>query len=172
MSSSRRSDIVVALIVILLSVAVFLYTYTFPETHRSVGVASFPRLLTAIMAALAGMLLHQTWRRRPAAESTADGAAAGGGSIDSAEPIWDRAVLTRVGIVSLMIAGYVALVQTLGFVLTSVIFLSTTIRYFGERRPVRLLLVAITVTAAVYLLFGVLAGVPFPPGRIFRGLWG
>lgn len=162
MPSSRTSDIVVAIVVVILSVSVFLYTFTFPESHRSAGVASFPRLLTGFMVILAGLLLYEVRDRRGVASK---------GSQESCS-VWDRKVLTRVGIVTLMIAGYVALVRMLGFIITTIIFLLVTISYFGEKNILRLVLVAVGITGAVYLLFGVLAGVPFPSGSLFWGLWG
>lgn len=159
MSSSRMSDIAVALFVMILSVAVFLFTFTFPENHRSVGVASFPRLMNVIMVALAGMLLWQVGAKgriasRPTEESPV---------------LWNRRTLVPIFIVSLMIAGYVVLLRPLGFLITSVLFLGSSIFYFGERNVLRLLIVSIGITAVVYLFFGVLAGVPFPLGTLFRG---
>jgi putative tricarboxylic transport membrane protein len=147
----RTVDTTVAGIMMVFSTAVFAFTYTFPERHRSVGVASFPRLLTAIMFGLAIIIIVQARRSRTTREIT-----------------WDLPTLKKIGVVSLMIAAYIAILQILGFIISTIVFLVTIIRFFGERRVFRLLLAAVGVTVSVYLLFGVLAGVPFPVGLVFR----
>ena len=151
MARMRTIDTTVAGIMMVFSTAVFAFTYTFPERHRSVGVASFPRLLTAIMFVLAIVIIVQARKSRSNREIT-----------------WDFVALKKIGVVSLMIAAYIGIIQVLGFIISTIVFLATIIRYFGERRVFRLLLAAVGVTVSVYLLFGVLAGVPFPVGAVFR----
>lgn len=151
MARMRTIDTTIAGIMMVFSTAVFAFTYTFPERHRSVGVASFPRLLTAIMFVLAIVIIVQARRSRSNREIT-----------------WDFVALKKIGVVSLMIAAYIGIIQVLGFIISTIVFLATIIRYFGERRVFRLLLAAVGVTVSVYLLFGVLAGVPFPVGAVFR----
>lgn len=140
----------VATVFIFFGAAVYGYTYTFPARHLDAGVAAFPRLLTAIMVVLAVMLLFLSKRSR-----------------SSREFHWDRVALVRIGVVSLLIVAYIILIRYVGFLISTLLFLAVLLWYFRERRPVALVVLSLGITASIYVVFGVLAGVPFPVGLLF-----
>jgi hypothetical protein len=57
-------------------------------------------------------------------------------------------------------------VSWLGFILTSVLFLGAIAVYFGERRILAVVGYSVLGVVVVYLLFSVVARVPFPDGLV------
>ena len=88
-----------------------------------------------------------------------------------------RIVTKRVGVTVLIIAAYIALLDTLGFVISSVLFLAALLAFFTveskgtklrDKALVREIVICGAITAitvaVVYYLFNVLLGVRLPGG--------
>ena len=73
----------------------------------------------------------------------------------------------RVIFAVLLTGGYAALVSYVGFLLTTFLYLALFGLAAGERRWVRLIVFAVTVPIAIYLIFSTTLNVPLPPG-LFR----
>lgn len=156
MPKDIRNDLVVSLFFVVLSVVVVVATRDYPVADREVGVRTFP-LILAILLGLLGVL-HFTVTilklRKGAAEQ------------QRKEPTIDRRSIVRIITTIGGIALYVALVSTTGFILTSIVYLAAVSLYFGERRPLMVVAFAVIGVLAVYVLFGMVARVPFPRGPI------
>lgn len=66
---------------------------------------------------------------------------------------------------------YLAVLSTLGFVLSTVLLLLAVAIYSGRPLSLQLLLIAAAGAAILYLLFVILLDVPLPPG-FWPGLFG
>jgi len=156
MTKDVRNDMIVAIVLIVLAIAIVIATSDYPVSDREVGVRTFPLILSAFVGGLSILLLVKSiiTIRRNAQQD------------ESEKKSLDRRTLRRIILVILGVAIYVAVVRTLGFVLTSVVFLAALPIYFGERRPLVIVAYSILGVALVYILFGVVARVPFPAGPV------
>lgn len=149
----RRRDVRAALAVLVFCGWAFWLTLGFEEAPRALAAglqpATFPRLLLAVMAALA-LLLLRTGLAGPEEEGT---------------PVRPMVYLSFAAMV-----GFVLAFQWLGFV-PAVLLATTGIPFlWGERRWWLVLPVAFAFTAAVDVLFARLLGVFFHPGLLWP-LW-
>ncbi len=67
---------------------------------------------------------------------------------------------------ALAFLAYVVLIEPVGYLLTTVAFISTESRLLGSRAWVRDLVVSVVITASVYTVFNVLLGIRLPAGFI------
>lgn len=142
-------DLVVALVVLAFCAVVYAVTLGFAEAPAAVAQnvqpATFPRLVVAVIAALAVALGVLSFR------------------IDSARK---KPVKPMVGATAAMMVGFVVAFDTLGFIAAMVLFAAAMPVLWGERRWHRVLPFAVLFPAAVYLVFVVGLGVHFDPGLL------
>ena len=62
---------------------------------------------------------------------------------------------------------YIQLLDVLGFSLASPLFLLAVMYYFGVRKPVTMIAIAVLLTLAIYLIFRVAFHVPLPRFNLF-----
>lgn len=68
----------------------------------------------------------------------------------------------RVVAVALMAIVYEVLMNIIGYIPATVVFLVAMIRFFGEKRWWLIVVIAVATSLIIYLLFGVLLNVRFP----------
>jgi putative tricarboxylic transport membrane protein len=120
-------------------------------SYAGVGPRAFPIL---IGAGLTGAGLAYAWQ-------AARGQVA---PVRAAGPVDRGALLWIAGGLALA----VAVIQALGFALTSGLLFATTARGFGSRRPARDAAVGLVLGTVVYLAFARLLGVSLPGGVLDR----
>jgi len=122
------------------------------------GPRAFPSVITAGMAISAVLLALEIWRaRRAAAPAQAE---------PSGQPPLGRRGVVSLGTVVLCFVLYVLLVEPLGFVLASGLFLMASCTTLNRRIWRTNLTVAIGVPLALYLLLAKLLMVPLPAGLL------
>lgn len=156
MTREARSDLVVAIVLLTVAAAVPIATAGYPVADREVGPRTFPVLLSALLGLVSLLLLGSVWRRTRRNESPTR----------SQSQMLDRTMVMRIVIVGFSIAVYVAVVELLGFILTSVLYLAFVTVFFGERRWWAVASFSLACVVVVYVMFGMLARVPFPYGVI------
>lgn len=153
----RRADLAVSALLVATAIATFLASADFAGTKLAtdVGPARFPRIYAAVLVLLALILAVKALRRPAPAVATPPSPMA-------------RQALLRVGAgIGICVVCFVAM-QFLGFILGSVLQLMALMVLMGRRRPVQTALIAVALTAAVYLLFSLGLHVPLPAGRLFE----
>lgn len=163
---------IVSTVFLALSAFVVIATRDYPVPDREVGVRTFPLILAGVLAIVAALQLVRVLRvlrwKRPTAggdQVTGRGVEADTEDGSPGAPTINRTVY-RLGVAFAGILAYVLVVRTAGFILTSIAFLAVMSVYFGERRAWMVAVFSIGAVAAVYILFGVVAGVPFPRGPV------
>jgi putative tricarboxylic transport membrane protein len=155
MDKDIRSDIVVACTMIVISITVVVSTSGYPKVEGQVGARMFPVILAGLLGILSVLLLARSVSRIGRLRDT-----------ESESRGIDRRSLRRIAVTVLAVAVYVGLVSWLGFILTSVLFLGAIAVYFGERRILAVVGYSVLGVVVVYLLFSVVARVPFPDGLV------
>lgn len=131
----------------------------FPETaarYRAIAPSFFPNLLGVALALLSGSLLFQGVR----APATA---------IMEIETTRENAI-RAVSLLAILIV-FVVSFRFVGFAPGSFFFVTALQLLLGEKRILRTLLVALAVTATLYIVFVILLRVPLPRG-ILAGIIG
>lgn len=140
---SGTGDRVAAGLLLTLAVGVFAYTFTFPPPTQELdpGVSAFPRMIAVLIAVLSIVLLV----RPQSGEALPRGTAA-----------------VRVALTVVLLWGYAMVLDYLGFVITSVVFLLAELLLIGVRRPTWLVLAPLGISLLLFYLFRVFLDVPLP----------
>jgi len=146
--SMKKGDIFVALLIVPICLYVFYESGRWP-IEALIGVPSLiPRGVAACLLFASGMLLYRALTGRALLlESKLAGAD-----------------LRRLSAVALLTGGYVFVVERVGFLGTTFLYMLLFALVLGERRWPRLVLFAILVPVAVYVIFSTALKVPLPQG--------
>ena len=146
--SMKRGDILAVILIVPMCLYVFYESTTWPIPALLGNPFLIPRGVAACLLVAAGMLLHRavTGRALPLP-----------GRLEGAD-------LRRVSSVAVLTFAYVFVVERVGFIATTVLFLTGFGLVLGERRWVRLTLFAIIVPVVAYTIFDTLLHVPLPQG--------
>jgi len=144
----KKVDILAALMIAPMCLYVFYESGRWPVEATIGSPSLIPRGVAACVLFAAGMLLFRalTGRSLPL-ESRLKGKD-----------------LQRVSLVAILTGGYVFIVQRLGFIATTFSYMLFFVWLLGERRWPYLILFAIIVPVAVYVIFDTLLNVPLPQG--------
>jgi putative tricarboxylic transport membrane protein len=109
-----------------------------------------PMVATAAMAICSGLILWETLHKAPATDETVQ-----------------RDILPMPVIVTIvLIAAYALLLNPLGFIPTSLLFLTAMIRYLARCSLLRAVLLSVAIVAVIYLVFRLVFTVLMPPGIV------
>ncbi len=165
MSTSRTrapGEMVYACLMLLMS-AFLLWTAVGISGFKSyTSAGSFPMAAAAVMVVCALINVGQTARsvRQP------------GEPGESLPRQFMRAILPGVVVwTSLAIVGYMILLERLGFVVSSYLFLIVCMWLLGGRRVWMNLGVSAVVLAAIYVVFHTAFSVVLPPGTVWQGVF-
>lgn len=147
----RLTPIIPAAFALIVAVAAFVVTFGFPPPAEAndPGTAALPRLVAAGLAALAVLQLA-----RP---GSGESLPAGGNA------------MRVLGVLALLFV-YSMILEPLGFILATVLFLFATLLLAEVRKPLPLTLIPIGVSAVIFYLFYELLRVTLPTGLVERAL--
>ena len=153
-----RADVAIGVLLFFLSSAMFALTFTFPEQTVALSPTFFPRLVTLCMAGLACLLVVKALRQpRPV----------------KAAPAFSLTAWIRQGhvqrIAAMVALGFVytQVLDSLGFLIATGLFLAGTVLLFMERRWTVVLAVAILGSSVLYGVFRMIFKVPLPRFDLF-----
>lgn len=160
-------DAVIGLFLIGLAVLVWVGADGFPKSPLAgqIGADGFPKLLAGSLGVLALLLIAQSLltARRGASARAAPGPARPLPEFPEQPADRWREHRRAAGMLAIGIV-YLAVLSTLGFVLSTALLLLAVAIYSGRAPSLQLLLVAIVGAVVLYLLFVILLDVPLPPG--------
>jgi putative tricarboxylic transport membrane protein len=152
----RLNDRLIGAVLLVLSLAVFRHTWSFPAIPgQPYGAALFPRVVSIGLAVVSLLLIVQGVRSGEPLVRLQDGAARG-----------LPAFATTLG----ALVFYVLCADRLGFIVCSTLMLVALLAAYGVRRP-RLLPLAIGATLVVHTGFYTLLHVPLPWGVLEPFAW-
>jgi putative tricarboxylic transport membrane protein len=148
--SMKKGDIIATLVIVPICFYVFYESGKWPVIDLTgIGSPSFiPRGVAACLLFAAGMLLFRALRGRALMlESKLEGAN-----------------LRRVSAAALLTGAYVFVVERVGFISTTFLYMLFFVLVLGERRWLRLVIFALLVPAVAYAIFSTILHVPLPRG--------
>ncbi len=148
----KKYDIVLSLILMALSGAMFFSAGKLPEVEGAIGAGAWPRFLSVVLFLLAVLLLIPALLNRSSGENPFDVRSPG-----------FRRVLIGAGI----LAAYCILLKFLGFMIASAFMIPGIMRLMGEKRPWMLAVLTAAVLAAIYVIFAVMLRLPMLQGSLF-----
>ena len=140
-------DLALGIVGFILAAAYYLMAADLPESQLAdaVGPSGLPRIYAVALAGMSLILVGQSVRRAPAEDRDGSGA-------------WRAAGLLILG------AVYIAIVSTVGYLLSIAALIAATTWYQGRLFNLRIVLVAVAGAVVLWLLFVVILGVPHPSG--------
>lgn len=167
-------DILAGLVLLGFAIVVWIAAEAIRETplDDEVGADGFPKLLAGSLGVLALLLIGQTLLARRRGAKRALSAAAEPpvtrGEGETPMPSPGRQHLRAAGMLAIGIV-YVAVLETLGFILSTLLLLLAVALYSGRPPTIGMAALAVAGAALLYVLFVRVLGVPLPPG-IWPGL--
>ena len=150
--NSKRIDIGVGIVLCLLSVAIYLYAEQYAGRGvNSYGPNFFPQALALMLFLTSAALIIQALR---------------GKALKNLEDM-NKPGLVRTAVTLLIAAGYVFLMNVLGFYLATALFLFVVMTYLGQKKLWIRILVSILVATAVFSLFHYFLKIPLPEGIFY-----
>lgn len=145
----KRGNLISSFICMALSVYVIVQANTFPELGGSQvsGPGFFPKLWAVVLVGLSIILLGTSFYSHKNSQV----------GLLSPESI-------KVYICMAALIGYIVLLNSIGFILVTPVFLFGLIRFFGMKSYDKIAVTSIVITLAVYGVFEILLAVPLPAG--------
>lgn len=154
-------ELVFTLLLIAFSLFMLWQAYSISKFESLTSAGAFPMFATAVMVVTGLIIAGQTARARPL-------------PLEGGEtPLQQFVRLITPGVVvsfTLTIAIYMALLNVLGFVVSSYAFLVVSMWLLGSRRWVLNLVVSALSLAAIYVVFQTVFSVVLPKGTLLKGL--
>jgi putative tricarboxylic transport membrane protein len=149
------SEIIFGAILLSLSAFLFILTFSFPATTIALSPTVFPRFVTVCAFILSALLLSQGIRKR-LRESGAD------------KPLeFDRTFARRFLLLAACGFLYTRVIRYSGYLVATPLLIAASMLIFGERKWIRIVLVAGLTTAVLYTLFRMIFRVPLPRFDLF-----
>jgi hypothetical protein len=150
----KKADIIAVVIVIPICLYVFYESSKWPVPALLGRPFVIPRGVAAFLLVAAGILLYRALK----------------GQAFPLESPLVGADLRRVSLTAVLTFGYLPLMERIGFIGTTFLYMLLFAGVLGERRKPRLILFAIVVPLVVYTLFSTALHVPLPRGWIENSL--
>jgi putative tricarboxylic transport membrane protein len=145
----KRADLITGFVLLALSGYVIWESWMMPASATfGPGSGFLPLWLGILMALLASMLIAGAWLRRP--------------DPGEAAPFPAGKALLRVTAVMVGLGGYISLMEVLGFVVNTFLFVAYLMLAVEREKMKLTMLVAVLTTAGLYLIFQVLLGITLP----------
>jgi len=158
--TDRLANLIIAVIVIAVAIAAIVATSDFPSTSLAtdVGPARFPIIYAVALIALCGALIVNTLRKGTTAAEP--------GSVgDRAGRMASRVnVALGIGMTTACLIGMVYV----GYAIATTLYLSSVMWLMGQRNRLLNPLIAVAVTALIYVTFSTGLQVPLPVGSLFE----
>ena len=146
----KKADVITGVVLLVLSGYVILEAWRMPPSATfGPGSGFLPFWLGVLLAVLAAILLGTAWRR----EATEK---------DRKSPFPGMEALVAIGSVLAGLAAYIVLLEVLGFLMDTFLYVAFLLGVVEREKWLMTLLVAVSTTAGLYLIFQVLLGITLP----------
>lgn len=155
-------EVVFALLLLASSLFLFWHSYKISGFSSYTSAGAYPMVTTAVMSISAIIIVFQTLR-------IARAESAPGQSL--LFQFYTQVTPTLIVVFALSIVGYMMLLEPLGFVISSYLFLVISMWLLGSRRLLINLLVSAAAIGFIYIVFQTIFSVAVPKGTLIQGLF-
>jgi putative tricarboxylic transport membrane protein len=151
-----KKEIILSIILIIISTVVFILTFQFPPQTVALPPTAFPRFVSICLLILSLMLLIQ-----------------GIIGVKNAPPKKNvKFKLNKTFIIKLMLLTFLAFLYTrlitiVGYIVATPPFIVGNMLLFNEKRSIWIIVVSITTTVLLYILFRIIFKIPLPRFSLF-----
>lgn len=151
-----KKEIILSIILIIISTVVFILTFQFPPQTVALPPTAFPRFVSICLLILSLMLLIQ-----------------GIIGVKNAPPKKNvKFKLNNTFIIKLMLLTflaflYIRLITIVGYIVATPPFIVGNMLLFNEKRSIWIIVVSITTTVLLYILFRIIFKIPLPRFSLF-----
>jgi putative tricarboxylic transport membrane protein len=151
----KKADKIIGFIMLVFACFVIEESMRMPQEGGNFepGIRFLPFWLGVLMAILSVLLMVSAWRRKPA-----------GGAAKSLMP--NRQALISIVLLVAGLAVYIALLETLGFLIDTLLFNTFLMAVVMRARWKMTLWVAVVSSSALYVIFRILLEVPLPTNML------
>ena len=150
-----KLDVVTGSGVIGFAAFILLYSMGFPPAKGTdFGPALFPRVIASILLLLGALVLYRAWRVRSGAQDCA-------GEAEADSLATTAAGMRNVLVTIVAVVAYILVVDMLGFIPTTIVFLFALMKTYGLT-TLKSVLFSCLITGFVYVLFSMLLRVVLP----------
>ncbi|MFZ5966061.1 MAG: tripartite tricarboxylate transporter TctB family protein [Bacillota bacterium] len=147
----KRADIISGIIGVLISAYVFYESSKFPEDIvMIIGPSYFPRILATALLLVSGILIIHAYLGKSKKIN---------GSFDIKNP-----GIQRAGIALLVTMIYCMVLNTLGFIISSTLYLFFLMVLLKKRNYIKMTIISTFVTLGIYFIFKALLNITLPSG--------
>ena len=151
-----KKEIILSIILIIISTVVFILTFQFPPQTVALPPTAFPRFVSICLLILSLVLLIQ-----------------GIIGVKNAPPKKNvKFKLNKTFIIKLMLLTFLAFLYTrlitiVGYIVATPPFIVGNMLLFNEKRSIWIIVVSITTTVLLYILFRIIFKIPLPRFSLF-----
>jgi len=146
----KKADVITGVVLLLLSGYVIREAWLMPPSATfGPGSGFLPFWLGVLLAVLAVILLGTAWRREEIEK-------------DRKSPFPGKKALVAIGSVLVGLAAYIVLLEVLGFLMDTFMYVAFLLGVVERERWLMTLLVAASTTAGLYIIFQILLGITLP----------
>lgn len=154
-----RRDLIIGAVLAAVSALVFALTFGFPHLTVALSPTVFPRFVSGGLFVLSAILMAQ------GARCCVVGGAAGIEKAALPRPKWSFVLRFALTVADALL--YVAILEPIGYLLATPIFIAGVMLIFGERRWYRIVLASVLAAVVLYALFRTVFRVPLPRSFIW-----
>jgi len=165
-----KADIVLGIIFAALSIVFYIGTLSFPKFSIGINPKVYPLFIIISTFALSVMLMVQgiiklRKERPPSTKTSAEKGISEPISCDVSLPKGKTAL--KLIALAIVILAYVIGFEPLGYIIVTPLLMAFTMYFFGERKPLRIIVVSILVPVILYWVFRTVFRVPLPRSIIW-----
>jgi len=165
-----KADIVLGIIFAALSIVFYIGTLSFPKFSIGINPKVYPLFIIISTFALSVMLMVQgiiklRKERPPSTKTSAEKGISKPSSCDVSLPKGKTAL--KLIALAIVILAYVIGFEPLGYIILTPLLMAFTMYLFGERKPLRIIVVSILVPVILYWVFRTVFRVPLPRSIIW-----
>ncbi len=152
----KRADFIIGCLGMILTLYIWITTASFPEDQVvQVGPAFFPRMLAVGLGLTSLALIIQAIVKVSATEQKKN-------SLSLSDPGIRRALIALFATVI-----YCLLLETIGFIPLSIIYLILLMLLLKEKKYIQMCLTSVAVTGVLYAVFNMLLNITLPLGSLY-----
>ncbi|MDP2791342.1 MAG: tripartite tricarboxylate transporter TctB family protein [Rectinemataceae bacterium] len=159
-----RIDLICGLLAGAVSLLFYIGTLAFPDMSIGINPRAYPLVIIVASFALSLLLIVQgatKMRREKALSKSGEGGVTAARTLPRGRTAWYLVALT-VGMLA-----YALSMEDLGYIIVTPFLTALTMWLFGERKPVKIVLVSVLVSIVLYWIFRSVFRVPLPRSFIW-----